>query len=269
MNTETTAVLGVPFDSNSSFLRGPAQAPGRILAAFRSPSSNLWTETGLDLGSHPGWRFHGDLPAVKPENELAATERAVGELLDRGLKVLSLGGDHAVTYPIVRAHALRCPDFSILHLDAHPDLYDELDGSRFSHACPFARIKEDFPGIPITQAGIRTATGHQRKQAERFGVEMIEMKDIDRMHAISFAGPVYLSVDLDCLDPAFAPGVSHHEPGGMSTRELITLIQNCPGRFIGADIVEYNPERDPQGLTAAVAAKLLKEILGRMISDSG
>ena len=97
---------------------------------------------------------------------------------------------------------------------------------------------------------------------------MIEMKDLERVNTISFDGPVYLSLDLDCLDPAFAPGVSHYEPGGMSTREAIGLIQNCSGRIIGADIVEYNPERDPQGITAMVAAKLLKEILGRMIRDN-
>lgn len=268
MKTDSIGVLGVPFDSNSSFLKGPALAPGLIREAFHSSSANMWSETGLDLGAHPGLRFLEDLTSAKPEDELAVTQQAVGELLDRQVRVVSLGGDHAITLPAVRAHASRYDNLSILHLDAHPDLYDELDGNRHSHACPFARIKEEFPDLPITQVGIRTANGHQRDQAERFGVEMIEMKDIERMHSISFNGPFYLSMDLDCLDPAFAPGVSHHEPGGMSTRDVINLIQQCPGRFIGADIVEYNPERDPLGMTAMVAAKLLKEILGRMITDN-
>jgi len=97
-------------------------------------------------------------------------------------------------------------------------------------------------------------------------VEVIEMQDIEAARAIAFDGPVYLSFDMDCLDPAFAPGVSHSEPGGMSTRQALDIIHNFEGDLVGADIVEFNPERDPDGLTATVAAKLLKEILGRMLA---
>ena len=111
-------------------------------------------------------------------------------------------------------------------------------------------------------------TGHQREQAQRFGVEVIEMKEINKAKEISFNGPVYLSLDMDCLDPAFAPGVSHYEPGGMSTRRLLEILQNLKGDLVGADIVEYNPKRDPQGITAMVAAKLLKEIIARMLQEN-
>ena len=117
------------------------------------------------------------------------------------------------------------------------------------------------------QIGIRSLTGHQREQAQRFGIEIIEMKEINRANEIVFDGPVYLSLDMDCLDPAFAPGVSHHEPGGISTREVLGIVQNISGNLVGADIVEYNPERDPQGITGMVAAKLLKEIIGRILED--
>jgi arginase family enzyme len=101
---------------------------------------------------------------------------------------------------------------------------------------------------------------------DRFGVEVIEMKDINGLPVLHFDGDVYLSLDLDCLDPAFAPGISHHEPGGFSTRQVISLIQNIKGNLIGADIVEYNPARDINSVTGMVAAKLLKEILGRIMA---
>jgi len=118
----------------------------------------------------------------------------------------------------------------------------------------------------LVQVGIRTMNGHQRQQAKRFGVEVIDMKNIKNAENIVFDGPVYLSLDLDCLDPAFAPGVSHHEPGGLSTRQLLEIIQNFSGQLVGADIVEYNPNRDINGVTGMGAAKLLKEILSKMLA---
>jgi arginase family enzyme len=118
----------------------------------------------------------------------------------------------------------------------------------------------------LVQVGIRTMNRHQKEQVERFGVEVIEMKDLERANSIEFVAPVYISVDLDAIDPAYAPGVSHHEPGGLSTRELIRIIQSVRApKFVGADIVELNPERDPLGITAMVAAKVLKEIAARML----
>jgi len=162
---------------------------------------------------------------------------------------------------------VKFQNLNILQFDAHPDLYDELDGNRFSHACPFARIMEENLAERLVQVGIRTLTGHQHEQAKRFGVEIIEMKNFEAAKEIAFDGPVYISLDMDCLDPAFAPGVSHHEPGGMSSRDVLEIIQNLKGKLVGADIVEYNPKRDFQGMTGMVAGKLLKEIIGRMLEE--
>ncbi len=117
----------------------------------------------------------------------------------------------------------------------------------------------------LVQVGIRTMTGHQHDQAERFGVEVIAMNEFNKVSDLAFDGPLYLSLDMDCLDPAFAPGVSHHEPGGMTTREVLGIIQNLQGPLVGADIVEVNPKRDLNGVTAMVAAKLLKEIMANMV----
>jgi arginase family enzyme len=109
---------------------------------------------------------------------------------------------------------------------------------------------------------------HQRAQAERFGVEVIEMRDWEAGHEVGLRGPIYLSLDMDALDPAFAPGVSHHEPGGLATRDVIQLIQGLQAPIVGADIVELNPRRDPVGITAMTAAKLLKEIAACMIAGN-
>jgi arginase family enzyme len=154
---------------------------------------------------------------------------------------------------------------NILHIDAHPDLYHDYEGNPNSHASPFARIMEANLAKRLVQVGIRTINPHQRDQIQRFGVEVVEMRDWRSTSLPRFDGPVYLSLDLDALDPAFAPGVSHHEPGGFSAREIITLIQNLEGELVGADIVELNPTRDPLGITAMLAAKLCKEISARML----
>ena len=119
----------------------------------------------------------------------------------------------------------------------------------------------------LVQVGIRSINPHGREQAEKFGVEIHEMKQ-GIPEKLEFDGPVYLSLDIDCLDPAFAPGVSHYEPGGMSVRQVIDVIQNFSGQLVGADIVEYNPTRDFNGMTSIVCGKFLKEILARMINDN-
>jgi agmatinase len=217
----------------------------------------------LDLGADDRWDLVGDV-RVGSDTFVEDVESAAAIFLASSLRVLALGGDHSITYPLLRAHAQVHPSLTVVHLDAHPDLYDELDGDRLSHACPFARVMEEQLIGRLVQIGIRTATPHQRAQAERFGVETIEMRDWTEEAALP-DGPCYVSLDLDVLDPAFAPGVSHHEPGGMSVRQVLSIIQRVPGPVVGADIVEYNPRRDPSGITAMVAAKCLKELLARMV----
>ena len=262
------AVVGIPFDRNSSYLRGPALAPIRIREALFCESSNMWTEDLIDLGDFSGWEVLDDMTLSSQENVSERIEHEIRQLLKKRRRVISLGGDHSITHPIIRAYKEGYQNLNILHLDAHPDLYDEFDGNQNSHACPFARILEENLVIRLVQVGIRTMDGHQYEQAKRFGVEVIEMKNIGKIGQIKFDGPVYLSLDLDCLDPAYAPGVSHHEPGGMSTREVLGIIRNFKGRLVGADIVEYNPERDLHGMTGMVAGKILKEIIGRMLGDA-
>ena len=115
------------------------------------------------------------------------------------------------------------------------------------------------------QVGIRTLNTHQLEQAEIFNVEIHQMNDLDITRIPEFENPLYISLDLDAFDPAYAPGVSHHEPGGLSSRQVIELIQSINSEVVGADIVEYNPNRDFQNMTAFLAAKMMKEILGKML----
>ena len=187
--------------------------------------------------------------------------------MDRGLRPLSLGGDHSITLPLVRAVSKRVPGLTILHFDAHPDLYDDFENNRHSHASPFARIMEEKVAKRLLQIGIRTLNRHQREQAERFGVEIIEMRNVPALEKMKVQGPVYISFDMDVLDPAFAPGISHREPGGMSVREAITHLHAIEGQIVGADLVEFNPAQDVSNVTAMVATKLVKELLGIMIQQ--
>jgi agmatinase len=257
------ALVGFRSDANSSYRRGAADAPPLIREALFSESSNQCAENGRTLGREAFYDA-GDFGEEAGADTFARIEAAIAHLLGDGYAPLSLGGDHAITYPIVRAFARKYPDLSILHFDAHPDLYDEFEGNRLSHACPFARIMEEGLARRLVQVGIRTANAAQRAQAARFGVETIEMRSVREGVDLAFDGPVYVTFDLDGLDPAYAPGVAHREPGGLSTREAVDVIQRLRGEIVGGDVVEFNPRMDSSGMTAAVAAKLVREIAARI-----
>lgn len=266
MRLPPPSLLGLPYDASSSFLRGAAEAPALIREALRSASGNDWTESMQNLAAPGALGDGGDL--VLPDDAALARqliESGVRTALETA-RVICLGGDHSVTYPVMRAVHARYPAPTILHIDAHADLYDEFEGDRFSHACPFARIMEDGLAGRLVQVGIRTLSAHQRAQAHRFGVEIIDMQAWTAgVRPVLDDGPVYVSMDLDGIDPAFAPGVSHWEPGGLTVRDVLGLIQGIRSPIIGADVVEFNPQRDRSGMTAMVAAKIVKELAGAML----
>lgn len=267
-NTEQRAklaILGIRYDENSSFTKGAADAPPQIRAALRSDAWNLTSENGTDLSGDSIFFDAGDIEPVAGSEMSSLIESSVSTLIADGLMPISLGGDHSITHPVVRAFARKYQDLNILHFDAHPDIYDSFQGNRNSHASPFARIMEEKLAKRLVQVGIRTFTANQREQVRKFGVESIEMRNLIGNLQLEFDGPVYISFDIDALDPAFAPGVSHREPGGMSTRQAIDLIQRLKGRVVGADIVEFNPRMDPLHITGTVCAKLLKEVAARML----
>ena len=250
-------IQGICYDQKSSFLKGSADAPALIRSSYHSTAFNYWTELGVDTAVldvddrgdfHP--KHYEDILSIAKESASARNP------------LLTLGGDHSISYPIVKALAEQFGPFEILHIDAHSDLYEDFDGDRYSHACPFARIMEEGLCSRLVQYGIRAINGHQRQQAERYGVEIIEMKDVPTTSLPQFTGPTYVSLDIDALDPAFAPGVSHQEAGGLTSRQVIDVLHNLSGDVIGADLVEFNPSRDHAGITASLSAKLYRELLG-------
>lgn len=262
------AILGLPTDINSSYVRGTAQAPRHIREAIFSPSSNLWSETQVDLGAPGVVRDAGDLELHEDDGDRERIAAGVASILAAGERPLLFGGDHSVTHPVLRAVARQHGPVGVLHFDAHPDLYDVFQGNRHSHACPFARIMEEGLARQLVTVGVRTHNPTQLAQARRFGVTLIDMDAFSPESVPIPDGPLYVTIDLDGLDPAFAPGVAHPEGGGLSVRDVVRVLHRITGRVVGADIVEYLPSADERGRTAVAAAKLAKELVGLMARDA-
>jgi arginase len=260
MSGAMVRLIGLPTDSHSSFLRGAAAAPAAIRAALHSSHSNMATERGPELGRDIAVEDAGDLPLDETPEDVERIVSAAEAVVREKSVPIFLGGDHMVTYPVIAGLARVHGPINLLHFDAHPDLYEDFEGDPLSHASPFARIMEKGLASRLVQVGIRTLNGHCREQANRFGVEVVEMRDFDPATAPIPDAPLYVSIDMDALDPACAPGVSHHEPGGLSTRDLLRVLHRVKGPIVGADVVEYNPSRDINGMTGVVAAKLIKEL---------
>jgi agmatinase len=265
-------VLGIPTDINSSFMKGPAEAPNLIRQMDSDGSANSYSENGVKIKSGESYTDLGnmDLPSHLESDEIhkLIVSRIKSELQDN-CKLISIGGDHAISYPILEAFASTHTHLNILHFDAHPDLYHNFQNNPYSHASPFARIMENNYASTLTQVGIRTLDAHQRQQSSKFNVKSFEMKDFDAnviiKHVMQLSGPLYISIDIDALDPSCAPGVSHHEPGGLMTRDILSILQSLNNEVVGADIVEYNPSRDINNMTAMVAYKFFKEVLAKML----
>jgi len=259
----TVALLGFPWDASSSHARGPGLAPAVIRAVLFSPSSTPYSLGGADMREVITAQEFALLPedAAKARAEIEARVTAA---LEGGRRPLSLGGDHSVTFPILRAIAAHYGPVNVLHIDAHPDLYEDYEGDRYSHASPFARALEEGLIANLVQVGIRSSSPEQVALSQKHGGVMLGADEVDAIPYEKLEGPLYVSVDLDGLDPAFAPGVSHPEAGGLSTREVLAIIKRLPTAPVGADVVELNPERDINLLTAHVAARLIKELAAAM-----
>ena len=260
------ALIGVPFDEKSSYLRGAAAGPAAIRQASTGKCYNPGTELGVDLEKEAVMVDVGDVDTSGDvDKSFERTEKAISQILAKKAVPFVLGGDHSITYHVIKAFAREHKRLDLLHFDAHPDLCDELYGDRLSHACPMARIMEAGLVQRLVQVGIRAATAHQRANAEKYRIEMIEMRSISAALGLEFKHPLYISFDLDVLDPAFAPGVSNREAGGLSTRQAIEIIHTLKAKIVGLDVVELNPSRDPSGITAVAAFKIIKEVAGKII----
>lgn len=260
---EKTRILGFEWDASSSHSRGPALGPTVVKRLLSSEASSSYSTDLIDMRE----AIEGYVIPVLPEDAAIAREiitKTVADCLAAGLTPLSVGGDHSVTYPILKAVCAKRGPVNVLHIDAHPDLHAEFEGDPYSHASPFARAHEDGLIQRHVVVGARCWDPHQLEQAKKYGVKILRADQVDEVPAEIFAGPLYMSIDLDGLDPAFAPGVSHPEPGGLSTLDVLKLIRRIEGPLIGADVVELNPERDYQMTTARVVVRLVKELAGKI-----
>jgi len=260
-------LIGIPYDANSSYLRGSALAPKHIRLMDTEGSANRFCEFGNEIVESVNYKDCGDIEFT--EIDVASAYKRIKETIRKEVKnrskVISLGGDHSISFPVIEAFSEEYSNLNVLHLDAHADLYDNFENNPYSHASPFARLMEINALNSLTQVGIRTFNTHQKEQAKRFGVKVVEMKNFNTDFINSLESPLYISLDIDVLDPAFAPGISHHEPGGMTTRQLIDIIQQIKVPIVGADIVELNPKRDINNASAMVAYKLFKELASKML----
>jgi agmatinase len=254
-------LLGAPYDGSSSFRPGARLAPAQIREM--AESLNACTERGLDLSGLPA-TDDGDL-ALGTDRKAAPAqiESATSRVLEEGAVPLLLGGDHFVTVPAFRAALRKYPGLKLLYLDAHPDLYPDYEGDPLSHACVVSRILEleGMSGERITQVGIRAPTSQQLQAAQEAGIRVVPAWELPQFH-YEEEGPVYLSLDIDVLDPAYAPGCGNPVPGGPSTRELLTLLQGIKCEIVALDVAEVNPLVDPSGITALAAARIVIELVG-------
>lgn len=268
------AFAGLPCDTQSTYRRGAAEGPSRIRLAYDGRCYNATTELGADVAGLVAdvgdWSPGGSWEDTREEYRARAEDLLAGEAVP-----FFAGGDHAVTIPLAEALAVLDEPVHVVQLDAHPDLYPEFDGDRWSHACVGARILEMEHVASLTQIGVRTLNQSQLEVARRHvgRLTILEARDVpfrpsDLAHIPEDAA-VYLTVDLDAFDPAYAPGVSHPVPGGLSPRQALALIQETPWRLVGMDAVEVNPSRDQRDRTAVLAARLLHEAMGRVEEPEG
>ena len=255
-------MLGVPLDATSSFRGGTRFAPDSI----RKASWTLETYSPylkMDLEDMM-FSDEGDLelPQGDLKGSLGAIEDALSEISGRGEKPLVFGGEHLLTYPVLKAMKKCFNGLQIVHFDAHCDLRDEYEGQKLSHATVMKRVRE--LGIrDMHQIGIRSGT---RQEFE-------ELSPVDSPESLKASldmkMPVYISFDLDVLDPSLAPGVTTPEPGGLMFNEVMAYFSVLRGMDIkGADIVELAPDYDTTFVSSVCASKVAREILMLLCSGT-
>ncbi len=263
-------LLGLPCDSQSSYRKGCAKAPAAIRRIFESDCYNAAADSGADLTG--AVQDLGNLAAGASWKETSRIySRRVRDLCEAGKTPFLLGGDHAITIPIVEALDCLGGAVHVVQLDAHPDLYDEYGGDRFSHACTASRILEMAHVATLTIVGERSMNPPQRQQAAHFGdrLKILPARGltgpIPPLGHIAEDAPVYLTLDLDVFEPAHAPGVSHPLPGGLTPRQVLDFLADSRFRLVGMDAVEVNPDLDLRGATAVLAARLVQQAMAKAL----
>ena len=275
------AVVGVPYDSSASYRNGARLGPRKI----RELSTVIWGyHTRFDVTPLRDMNVidYGDSAIVSTDAiaNLSAIQATFAPIIDAGVIPLTLGGDHSITFPILREVARRYGKVSVLHFDSHMDTWDSTDGQRYTHATPFRRAIEE--GLMNTaeyiQVGIRGPEESPRdvQDARDLGAYIIPIEQImdDGVPAAlkhitaRLTGPVYITLDIDVADPAYAPGTGTPEVGGLTSYQLLQFMRGLRGlNLIGFDVVEVNPLYDPTEITSLLGANLAFEFLS-LIADA-
>lgn len=280
LNGVDVAVVGIPYDGATSYRSGTRFGP----RAIREQSLLLWGYNNA-LGVAPFQKLrvvdYGDFEVVPPD--VVATHQSIEQeaarILDQDVRLISLGGDHSITLPLLRAHHRKQGPLAVVHFDAHPDTWDrEFGDQKYSHGTPFRRAIEEglIDTTAYVQIGIRGPTAGPQDYADalRLGAHMITLDDavgrgikaiVDEVRERVGSKPVYVTFDIDAADPAFAPGTGTPEVGGFSSHQLLQLVRGLRGmNHVGFDLVEVSPPFDHAGITAILAANLVFEFLSLM-----
>ncbi|MFN7311283.1 MAG: agmatinase [Vampirovibrionales bacterium] len=259
------ALVGLPYDGTCSYRPGTRFGP----AAIRDASWGIETYSPLwhrELGEDVTYYDYGDLelPFGNRDRVLAAISTACEDVLTAGKKWFGIGGEHLVTFPAFEAYVKRYPKLAILHIDAHADLRQDYMGEALSHATVLRRCVELVDPNHFVQIGIRSGTREEWDFMREYNTVFMEpTADAMQVARAKLEGrPVFVTFDLDGLDPSILPGTGTPEPGGLTFREVQTWLQNFKGlHFVGADVVELSPHYDHSGVSNVVAAKAVREVL--------
>ena len=266
-------ILGVPFDVTSTYRTGARFAPNAIRAA----SLNIETysfRSGIDVEE---LRLHdlGDLHvSTSTEQTLEMLERVVKEVLDAGKKPVPIGGEHTITLGVLKGLGEKASKTAVVSFDAHLDLRDEFMGLKLSHTTFMRRIDEQLKPAKIIEVGTRAVCKEELEYAKNAGIEFFTTQQIRKTGSENIAKQLkeklakytnlYISVDMDVLDPAYSPAVQNPEPDGIEMHTLLDILCNmCDKRLLGFDVVEVAPNYD-QGMSAIQAAKVIFEVLCAM-----
>jgi agmatinase len=274
------AIIGVPYDSSTSYRSGTRFGP----RAIREQSLLLWGYNNAQrVAPFEVLKVvdYGDVDVVPVD--VSASHRAIEQsaltILQAGPRLVSLGGDHSISLPLLRAHHKRHGPLAVVHFDAHPDTWDEeYPTFKYSHGTPFRRAIEEglIDTSAYLQIGIRgpTAGPQDYTDAEQLGARLITFDEADRIGVPALLAevqqqvgsrPLYVTLDIDAVDPAFAPGTGTPEVGGFNSHQMLQLVRGLSGlNLVGADLVEVAPPFDPQHITAILAANLVFELLSLM-----
>jgi agmatinase len=273
---ESEAVIyGMPMDWTVSYRPGSRFGPGRIREVsigLEEYSAYLDRELEevkyFDAGDIP-------LPFGNPQRSIEMIEDYIDQLLADGKYPLGMGGEHLVSWPVMKAMYKKYPDLAIIHMDAHTDLRDEYEGEPLSHSTPIKKIADLIGPTNVYSFGIRSGMKEEFQWAKEVGMHISKFDVLEPLKEVlpKLAGrPVYVTIDIDVLDPAHAPGTGTVDAGGITSKELLASIHEIAKsdvRVVGSDLVEVAPIYDHSEQTANTASKIIREMILGWVQKKG